>query len=56
MKLKLKQLYSTVIADPPWPYKAPGQFGCTLEHRPNRDDAWGNEHKTIDLLVPEIPS
>lgn len=29
--------YSTVVADPPWPYKAPGKFGNTLEHRPNRD-------------------
>lgn len=31
------KLYRTIVADPPWPYKAPGQFGCTLEHRPNRD-------------------
>ena len=29
--------YHTIVADPPWPYNAPGQFGCTLEHRPNRD-------------------
>lgn len=29
--------YATIVADPPWPYRAPGQFGCTLEHRPNRD-------------------
>lgn len=29
--------YRTIVADPPWPYKAPGQFGNTLEHRPNRD-------------------
>ena len=24
--------YASIVADPPWPYKAPGQFGCTLEH------------------------
>ena len=30
-------LFRTITADPPWPYSAPGQFGCTLEHRPNRD-------------------
>ena len=29
--------FKTIIADPPWQYDAPGQFGCTLEHRPNRD-------------------
>lgn len=27
----------TVVADPPWEYKTPGQIGKTLEHRPNRD-------------------
>ena len=31
------QRFKTIVADPPWPYNAPGQFGCTLEHRPNRD-------------------
>jgi N6-adenosine-specific RNA methylase IME4 len=30
-------LYTTIVADPPWPYRAPGKFGNTLEHRPNRD-------------------
>jgi N6-adenosine-specific RNA methylase IME4 len=30
-------MYKTVVADPPWPYAAPGQIGKTLEHRPNRD-------------------
>ncbi len=30
-------IYSTVVADPPWEYKTPGQIGKTLEHRPNRD-------------------
>lgn len=29
--------YATIVADPPWPYGAPGRFGVTLEHRPNRD-------------------
>lgn len=29
--------YATVVADPPWEYKTPGQIGKTLEHRPNRD-------------------
>lgn len=29
--------FGCVVADPPWPYNAPGRFGCTLEHRPNRD-------------------
>ena len=29
--------YCTIVADPPWPYKSPGQIGATLEHRPNRD-------------------
>jgi N6-adenosine-specific RNA methylase IME4 len=30
-------LFKTLVADPPWPYKTPGQIGKTLEHRPNRD-------------------
>lgn len=34
-------LYSTVVADPPWPYRSPGQLGCPLEHRPNRDKTMG---------------
>lgn len=29
--------FGCIMADPPWAYSAPGQFGCTLEHRPNRD-------------------
>jgi N6-adenosine-specific RNA methylase IME4 len=29
--------YGTIVADPPWEYKTPGQIGKTLEHRPNRD-------------------
>lgn len=29
--------YRTILADPPWPYKTPGQIGQSLEHRPNRD-------------------
>lgn len=29
--------YQTIMVDPPWPYKAPGNYGNTLEHRPNRD-------------------
>lgn len=33
--------YSTIVADPPWPYRAPGKFGATLEHRPNRDKTLG---------------
>lgn len=31
------QRYRTIVADPPWPYKTPGQIGASLEHRPNRD-------------------
>lgn len=31
------QRFKTIVADPPWPYKTPGQIGKTLEHRPNRD-------------------
>jgi N6-adenosine-specific RNA methylase IME4 len=30
-------VYRTIVADPPWQYKTPGQIGKTLEHRPNRD-------------------
>jgi N6-adenosine-specific RNA methylase IME4 len=37
MDLGLSRKYATIIADPPWEYDAPGQFGCTLDHRPNRD-------------------
>lgn len=33
--------YATVVADPPWPYRSPGKFGATLEHRPNRDKTTG---------------
>lgn len=29
--------FRTIVADPPWPYKTPGQIGASLEHRPNRD-------------------
>jgi N6-adenosine-specific RNA methylase IME4 len=29
--------YKTIVIDPPWKYKTPGQIGKTLEHRPNRD-------------------
>lgn len=35
------KLFSTIVADPPWPYKTPGQIGATLEHRPNRDMTLG---------------
>lgn len=31
------QRYATVVADPPWEYKTPGQIGKSLGHRPNRD-------------------
>jgi N6-adenosine-specific RNA methylase IME4 len=34
-------LYATIVADPPWPYKTPGQIGASLEHRPNRDKTMG---------------
>lgn len=34
-------LYSAIVADPPWPYKTPGQIGALLEHRPNRDKTLG---------------
>lgn len=33
--------YATIVADPPWPYKTPGQIGASLEHRPNRDKTLG---------------
>jgi N6-adenosine-specific RNA methylase IME4 len=33
--------FSTIVADPPWPYKTPGQIGASLEHRPNRDKTLG---------------
>lgn len=29
--------FKTIVADPPWAYNAPASYGCTLEHRPNRD-------------------
>jgi N6-adenosine-specific RNA methylase IME4 len=29
--------YATIVADPPWDYRTPGQIGKTLDHRPNRD-------------------
>jgi len=29
--------FATIVADPPWPYRSPGQIGKTLAHRPNRD-------------------
>ena len=35
--------YKTIVADPPWPYKSPGQIGQTLEHRPNRDKGISKE-------------
>lgn len=31
------QRFKTIVADPPWPYSAPANYGNTLEHRPNRD-------------------
>jgi len=33
--------YAAIVADPPWPYKTPGQIGASLEHRPNRDKTLG---------------
>lgn len=33
--------YVTIVADPPWPYKTPGQIGASLQHRPNRDKTLG---------------
>lgn len=33
--------FATIVADPPWPYKTPGQIGASLEHRPNRDKTLG---------------
>jgi len=35
--------YATIVADPPWPYKAPAKYGNTLEHRPNRDKTIAKE-------------
>lgn len=35
--------YSTIVADPPWPYEAPGKYGNTLEHSPNRDKTIAKE-------------
>jgi len=34
-------LFRTIVADPPWPYKTPGQIGASLDHRPNRDKTLG---------------
>lgn len=31
-------LYSTVVADPPWPYESPGDFRASESHRPNSWD------------------
>jgi N6-adenosine-specific RNA methylase IME4 len=32
------QKYRTIVADPPWPYRSPGEIlRSSLEHRPNRD-------------------
>lgn len=33
--------FATIVADPPWPYKTPGQIGASLDHRPNRDKTLG---------------
>lgn len=33
--------YTTIVADPPWPYSTPGKIGASLEHRPNRDKTLG---------------
>lgn len=35
-------MFKTIVADPPWPYKTPGQIGKTLEHRPNRDKTFAS--------------
>tara|TARA_R110000796_G_scaffold223328_1_gene339590 strand:- start:279 stop:860 length:582 start_codon:yes stop_codon:yes gene_type:complete len=35
--------YKTIVADPPWKYSSPGQFGNTLKHRPNRDKSIAKE-------------
>jgi N6-adenosine-specific RNA methylase IME4 len=37
----MPKLFRTIAADPPWPYKTPGQIGASLEHRPNRDKTLG---------------
>lgn len=51
--------FATIVADPPWPYKTPGQFGCTLEHRPNRDTTLnklgsGSEARYGTMGIPEL--
>lgn len=35
-------MFSTIVADPPWEYKTPGQIGKTLHHRPNRDKTFAS--------------
>lgn len=58
--------FSTIVADPPWPYKTPGKIGASLEHRPNRDKTLvaGNagsksrygDMTIADLCAMEVPS
>lgn len=55
----LTNLYSTIVADPPWPYKTPGKIGASLEHRPNRDKTLGagnagSRDRYGDMSIAEI--
>lgn len=52
-------LYQTIVADPPWQYDAPGKFGKTLEHRPNRDKGLskhgaGSDARYGSMSMPEL--
>lgn len=51
--------FSTIVADPPWPYKTPGQIGASLEHRPNRDKTLGagnagSKSRYGSMSIPEL--
>lgn len=59
--------FRTIVADPPWPYKTPGQIGKTLEHRPNRDKTFASRAgagsaarygamEIADLCAMQVPS
>jgi len=62
----MEKKFTTIVADPPWPYKTPGQIGASLEHRPNRDKTLGAGNagsrsrygamSIADLCAMQVPS
>lgn len=53
------KLFPCIVADPPWAYSAPGRFGKTLEHRPNRDKGEsrhgaGSHARYGSMTMPEL--